>query len=103
MLFEAHHEIKVAGLPAFSHRFALAGQADFLPFAHPFRNAHFVRLDLRFSITAKGNLFLRTVQRLFDRYQQIGFDVAPPVAARAAESWKTLVSAVRSAAAEELL
>src|SRR5258708_3672272 len=103
MLFKADDEIQVARRPTPACGFTLTGEPDFLALAHALRDADFVGLDMRMAVAAERDFLFRAMQGLFDRHQQVGFDIVAARGLLPAVSREALAATAKRAAAEELL
>src|SRR5256886_12189682 len=75
MLGEAHPQKKVATLSAAGTGFALAGEANALPFVNAARNFDLIICDFGGAAAAQRNRAGRSVERFLKRDHNVSFDI----------------------------
>src|SRR5207244_11373440 len=80
MLGEAHAQKKVATLSAAGTGFALAGEANALPFVNAARNSDLISFDFVRAGAAQRNRAGRSVQRFLKRDHNVSFDIRSALA-----------------------
>src|SRR5207244_3227163 len=81
-----HGHVEIAALSAAGAGLSLTGKANALSFVNAARNLYLIILDLVRAAATQRNRAGRSVQRFFERDQNVGFDIGPALGRRFASA-----------------